>query len=148
MAGAVFYSPSCSLPAGLIARYTSPPAPARTAAAVALFERDHAIAIRAGMIISIYALVFFVPFTVAISVQLKRIEDVRTPLTDANSVSGAPFLSRPFLRPTTAGGGIAPGVHPHAQRHGLGRNRVAVRVQTGVMISVEGVRWTAIRRHR
>ena len=68
---------------GLIARYIPPPAPARTAAEVALSYGNNANAIRAGMIISMYALVFFVPFTAAISVQLKRIEGEHTPLTYA-----------------------------------------------------------------
>ena len=40
---------------GLIARYIPPPAPTRTAAAVALFYGNNANAIRAGMIISMYA---------------------------------------------------------------------------------------------
>jgi len=68
---------------GVIARYIPPPPPARSAADVAAFYRDHANAIRTGMIISMYALVFFVPFTAAISVQLKRIEGEHTPLTYA-----------------------------------------------------------------
>ncbi|WP_145011479.1 hypothetical protein [Mycobacterium marseillense] len=68
---------------GIIARYIPPPAPTRTAASVASFYRDNANAIRAGMILSMYALVFFVPFTAAISVQLKRIEAEHTPLTYA-----------------------------------------------------------------
>ncbi|MEM6110541.1 hypothetical protein AAHS21_30635 [Mycobacterium sp. 050272] len=68
---------------GIIARYIPPPAPTRTAADVASFYRDNANAIRAGMILSMYALVFFVPFTAAISAQLKRIEGEHTPLTYA-----------------------------------------------------------------
>lgn len=68
---------------GIIARYIPPPAPARTAADVASFYRANASAIRTGMILSMYALVFFVPFAAAISVQLKRIEGENTPLTYA-----------------------------------------------------------------
>lgn len=68
---------------GLIARYIPPPTPARSAADVALFYRANANTIRTGMILSMYALVFFVPFTAAISVQLKRIEGEHTPLTYA-----------------------------------------------------------------
>ncbi|QEN16386.1 hypothetical protein ACRDU6_30145 [Mycolicibacterium sp. ELW1] len=68
---------------GLIARYIPPPDPARSAIDVASFYRDHANAIRAGMILSMYGLVFFVPFTAAISVQLKRIEGQHTPLSYA-----------------------------------------------------------------
>lgn len=67
----------------VVARYIPPPPPARSAADVAQFYRDHANAIRTGMIISMYGLVLFVPFTAAISVQLKRIEGEHTPLTYA-----------------------------------------------------------------
>lgn len=68
---------------GVIARYIPPPSPTRGAGEVAEFYRDHANAIRLGMVISMYALVFFVPFAAAISVQLKRIEGEHTPLTYA-----------------------------------------------------------------
>jgi hypothetical protein len=68
---------------GLIARYIPPPAPTRAAADLASFYRDNANAIRTGMILSMYALAFFVPFAAAISVQLKRIEGEHTPLTYA-----------------------------------------------------------------
>lgn len=66
---------------GVIARYIPPPDPQRSAADVAAFYRDNANSIRTGMLVSMYALVLYVPFVAAISVQLKRIEGTHTPLT-------------------------------------------------------------------
>lgn len=51
--------------------------------------RENAGSIRAGMIISMYGLCFWVPFVAAISVQLKRIETRHTPLTYAQLGLGA-----------------------------------------------------------
>ena len=46
---------------GVIARYIPPPDPGDTAAEVAARYRDDANAIRTGMLISMYALVLYVP---------------------------------------------------------------------------------------
>jgi hypothetical protein len=74
---------------GVIARFIPPPSPSSSAANVAALYRDHATAIRAGMIISMYALVFYVPWSATISVQLKRIEGRHSPLTYAQLALGA-----------------------------------------------------------
>ena len=74
---------------GLIARYIPPPDPARSAASVGHFYRTHANSIRSGMVLSMFGLVFWVPFIAAVSVQLKRIEGEHTPLTYAQLALGA-----------------------------------------------------------
>jgi hypothetical protein len=74
---------------GVIARYIPPPDPARSAAHVANFYRAHANSIRAGMVLSMFGLVFWVPFVAAISVQLKRIEGEHTPMTYTQLALGA-----------------------------------------------------------
>jgi hypothetical protein len=74
---------------GVIARFIPPPNPANSADAVAALYRNHANAIRLGMVISMYALVFWVPWTATISVQLKRIEGSHSPLTYAQLALGA-----------------------------------------------------------
>lgn len=74
---------------GVIARYIPPPNPARSAEQVATFYRENADSIRLGMVVSMFGLVFWVPFIAAISVQLKRIEGKHTPLTYAQLGLGA-----------------------------------------------------------
>ncbi|WP_094023998.1 hypothetical protein [Nocardia cerradoensis] len=74
---------------GVVARYIPPPDPDRSAAQVAEFYRGHANAIRLGMVLSMFGLVFWVPFVAAISVQLKRIEGRHSPLTYAQLGLGA-----------------------------------------------------------
>jgi hypothetical protein len=74
---------------GLIARYIPPPDPLAPASEVAQRYREHANAIRTGMVVSLYALVLYVPWSAAISVQLKRIEGQHSPLTYAQLAIGA-----------------------------------------------------------
>jgi hypothetical protein len=66
---------------GVIAGYIPPPDPARPAHAVAEFYRQNANEIRTGMVMSMFAVCFYVPFASAISVHMKRIEGSHTPLT-------------------------------------------------------------------
>ena len=68
---------------GVIARYIPPPDPADSAQVVADRYREHTNAIRTGMLVSMYALVFYVPFVAAISLHLKRIEGKFSPLAYA-----------------------------------------------------------------
>jgi hypothetical protein len=68
---------------GVIARFIPPPDPADTAQVVADRYREHANAIRTGMLVSMYALVFYVPFVAAISLHVKRIEGRFSPLAYA-----------------------------------------------------------------
>jgi len=74
---------------GVIARYIPPPAPADPAQVVADRYREHANAIRTGMIVSMYALVLYVPWVAVITVQLKRIEGEFSPLAYAQLGLGA-----------------------------------------------------------
>jgi hypothetical protein len=74
---------------GVIARFIPPPNPANGAAVVAAMYRHHANAIRLGMVVSMFGLVFWVPFVAAISTQLKRIEGKHSPLTYAELGLGA-----------------------------------------------------------
>lgn len=73
---------------GVIARFIPPPDPADTAREVAERYRDDANAIRTGMLISMYALVFYVPWVATLAVQMKRIEGRHTPLTYTQLVIG------------------------------------------------------------
>ena len=66
---------------GVIAGYIPPPNPADSAIVVATRYREHANSIRAGMVISMYALTFYVPFSAVISVHMKRIEGEFSPLS-------------------------------------------------------------------
>jgi hypothetical protein len=74
---------------GVIARFIPPPSPSEGSLAVATMYRHHASGIRLGMVISMFGLVFWVPFVAAISVQLKRIEGPHCPLTYAELGLGA-----------------------------------------------------------
>jgi hypothetical protein len=74
---------------GVIARYIPPPNPASSAHVVAEHYRHHANSVRAGMLLSMYALVFYVPWIVVLSVQMKRIEGKHTPLSYAQLGIGA-----------------------------------------------------------
>ena len=68
---------------GVVSRYIPPPLPSDTAAEVAGRYRANSMSIRAGMVLTLFAITFYVPWTAAISVQLKRIEGRRSPLTYA-----------------------------------------------------------------
>jgi hypothetical protein len=74
---------------GVIAGYIPPPNPANSAADVAARYRHDANAIRAGMLISMYALVLYVPWVAVLAVQMKRIEGRHTPLSYAQLGLGA-----------------------------------------------------------
>lgn len=74
---------------GVIAGYIPPPNPANSAAEVAERYREDANAIRAGMLISMYALVLYVPWVAVLAVQMRRIEGRHTPLSYAQLGLGA-----------------------------------------------------------
>lgn len=74
---------------GVIARYIPPPDPADTAAEVAQRYREDANAIRTGMVLSMYALVFYVPWVATLSVHMRRIEGTHTPLSYSQLGLGA-----------------------------------------------------------
>ncbi|GAA0612257.1 hypothetical protein GCM10009547_12850 [Sporichthya brevicatena] len=74
---------------GVIAQYIPPPNPANSAAEVAERYRENANAIRTGMLISMYALVLYVPWVAALATQMKRIEGKHTPLSWAQLALGA-----------------------------------------------------------
>lgn len=81
---------------GVVSRYIPPPMPSDTAAEVAARYRANPTGIRAGMVITLFAIMFYVPWTAAISVQLKRIEGRRSPLTYAQLGIGS-VLSAAFI---------------------------------------------------
>jgi hypothetical protein len=74
---------------GVIARFIPPPDPANSAGTVAAMYVHHANSIRLGMVVSMFALVLYVPWIAAISVQLKRIEGQHSALTYAELGLGA-----------------------------------------------------------
>ena len=74
---------------GVVARFIPPPSPTLEPEAVATLYRDHADGIRLGMVLSLYALVLYVPWSAVISVQLKRIEGQHAPLAYAQLALGA-----------------------------------------------------------
>ena len=73
----------------VIARYIPPPLPTETAAETAQRYREHGTAIRLGMIISLFGITFYMPWSAAISVHLRRIEGRHTPMTYAQLGMGA-----------------------------------------------------------
>jgi hypothetical protein len=81
---------------GVIAGYIPPPNPADSAIVVATRYQEHANSIRAGMVISMYALTFYVPFSAVISVHMKRIEGEFSPLSKTQFGMGA-ILPAAFL---------------------------------------------------
>jgi hypothetical protein len=66
---------------GIIARFLIPPYPSHGPELIAAFYREHANGIRVGLLLSLYAMVFYLPFTAGMSVHLKRIEGRHTPFT-------------------------------------------------------------------
>lgn len=74
---------------GVIAGFIPPPLPSSSAEVIATMYRDHATAIRLGMVLSMFAITFWVPFIAIISVQLKRIEGRHSPMTYAQLALGA-----------------------------------------------------------
>jgi hypothetical protein len=81
---------------GVVSRYVPPPLPTDTAAEVAQRYRENATSIRAGMVMTLFAIMFYTPWAAAISVQLKRIEGRRSPLAYAQLGMGA-ALSAAFI---------------------------------------------------
>lgn len=81
---------------GVVSRYIPPPLPTDSAHEVAERYRENADSIRAGMVITLFALMFYTPWAAAISVQLKRIEGRRSPLTYAQLGMGT-VLSALFV---------------------------------------------------
>jgi len=66
---------------GVLARFIPPPDPALAAEAIAAKYRGDAFRIRLGMELSMWAGALSLPWAVAISVQMKRIEGAFSPLT-------------------------------------------------------------------
>ncbi|HEY1969566.1 MAG TPA: hypothetical protein VGH89_16555, partial [Pseudonocardia sp.] len=81
---------------GVIARYIPPPLPTDSAAEVAQRYRENATSIRLGMVISLFGMMFYMPWSAAISVHLRRIEGRHTPITYAQLGMGA-ALSTVFV---------------------------------------------------
>jgi hypothetical protein len=64
-----------------LARMLVPPYPAQAAEAVARNYEEHANGIRLGLILSLFAMMFYLPFMSGVAVHLKRIEGRYTPFT-------------------------------------------------------------------
>jgi hypothetical protein len=80
-----------------IAGFIPPSAPTSTAAAIVDLYNNHTISIKLGMVISMLGSALLVPYAVAISGQLKRIDGARA-LADIQMVSCA-LLSLEFITP-------------------------------------------------
>ncbi len=74
---------------GVFAQFIPPPNPSNDAATVAAMYREHANGIRTGMVLCLYGLVFWIPFTAVLAGQMKRIEGKHTPLTYSQIAAGA-----------------------------------------------------------
>lgn len=84
---------------GVIARFIPLPDPGDSAQEVADMYAEDRDQIRAGMVVSMFALIFYIPFATLISVHLKRIEGKHTPLTYAQLGLGVvlgPLFIMPF----------------------------------------------------
>lgn len=80
-----------------IAGFIPPSPPSSSADAIVGLYNDHSIAIKIGMVISMFGSALLVPYAVAISGQLKRIDGARA-LADIQMVSCA-LLSLEFITP-------------------------------------------------
>ena len=74
---------------GLFAGFIPPPRPGNGPAQVAEFYGLHRNGVRIGMVLCLFGLVMWVPFSAVISVHLKRIEGRHTPLSYAQLGVGA-----------------------------------------------------------
>jgi hypothetical protein len=74
---------------GVFAQFIPPPNPSNNAETVAEMYREHANGIRTGMVLCLYGLVFWIPFTAVLAAQMKRIEGKHTPLTYSQIAAGA-----------------------------------------------------------
>jgi hypothetical protein len=72
-----------------IAGFMPPPSPTNSPAQVAAFYAEHTTAIRLGLVIGMFAAALLGMWSGGISVQLKRIEGIHSPLTYAQLVLGA-----------------------------------------------------------
>jgi hypothetical protein len=73
----------------VLAGFIPPPDPADSAVTVAARFREHATTIRWGLLLSLYAGALCVPWTAAVTVQIRRIEGSFSPLAYANLGLGA-----------------------------------------------------------
>jgi hypothetical protein len=82
-----------------VAGFVPPPSPRMPADQVAQFFADDRTAIRVGLLIAAFASALIVPWTAAISTQLRRIEGVHSVLSTTQMASGT-LLTLEFIFPT------------------------------------------------
>jgi hypothetical protein len=73
----------------VVAGLVPPPTPHDSALKIAALYQDHTVRIRAGLLISMIAAAFSLPFVAAISIQMKRIEGRWSALSYTQLISGA-----------------------------------------------------------
>lgn len=81
-----------------LAGFIPPPSPEKTAAQVLAKYAGHTDAIRLGLMITLFASALLVPFSAAISAQMRRIEGAGAPLA-ATQLCSAALLSVEFIVP-------------------------------------------------
>jgi hypothetical protein len=74
---------------GVIARFIPPPSPGSDPAEVARLYASHGVRIRAGMVLSAYALVLYVPWIAVLAAQMRRMQSVGRSLSYAQLGLGA-----------------------------------------------------------
>jgi hypothetical protein len=125
-----------------IAGFLPPPSPSEGAQQIAAFFARDTTAIHLGLWMTMLAAALVVPWAVAISHQLKRIEGARAPLADAQLVLGA-LLVLEFIIPLAEERAPAHQQQPDGVRPELAAPaapaRGAPRVVEVVMESGEGV---------
>jgi hypothetical protein len=72
-----------------LARFVPPPSPNDSAAQIAALFTEHAVRIRAGLVLTSLCSALLLPFFAVISVQLKRIEGAGSPLAYLQMTAGA-----------------------------------------------------------
>lgn len=76
----------------LVAGFIPPPAPSMSAEAIATIFRENSMGIRLGMIIMVLGSVFYLPWSVAISAQMRRIEAAPAVLSWTQMLMGGLFV--------------------------------------------------------
>src|ERR1700746_479870 len=89
-----------------IAHFVPPPSPTRSAAYISSYFAHHATAVRAGLFIAGCAVALIATWSVAVSIQLKRISPKHSGYSDAELILGA-LLMVEFIVPIGIWEGLA-----------------------------------------
>ncbi|HTK61456.1 MAG TPA: hypothetical protein VL595_03735 [Pseudonocardia sp.] len=82
----------------LLAGFIPPPSPERTPGELVTMYTEHAVTIRLGLMLTMFASALLVPFAAVISAQMRRIEGPRAVLAPTQLISGG-LLALEFILP-------------------------------------------------